>query len=124
VLPWREDTEVDEMRRFDVGIMPLPDEPWARGKCGFKLIQYMACSLPVVASPVGVNAEIVQDGVNGSLATTTAEWVQALQALRADLGMRQRMGVAGRRRVEERYCLGVTEGMVVEVVTGLVGHGG
>jgi glycosyltransferase involved in cell wall biosynthesis len=116
VLPWREDTEVDEMRRFDVGIMPLLDEPWARGKCGFKLIQYMACGLPVVASPVGVNAEIVEDGVNGSLATTTANWVQSLKALRADVEMRKRMGVAGRRRVEERYCLGVAAPKLVALL--------
>jgi glycosyltransferase involved in cell wall biosynthesis len=118
VLPWREDTEVDEMRRFDVGIMPLPDEPWARGKCGFKLIQYMACGLPVVASPVGVNAEIVDDGVNGFLATTSANWVQALEALRADVELRLRMGAAGRKRVADGYCLAVTAGLVVGVIRG------
>lgn len=119
VLPWREETEVDEMRRFDVGIMPLPDEPWARGKCGFKLIQYMACGLPVVASPVGVNAEIVEPGVNGLLASTIAEWVQALEALRADVELRQRLGQAGRKRVEERYCLAVTAEKVVGVIRGV-----
>lgn len=116
VLPWREDTEVDEIRRFDVGIMPLPDEPWARGKCGFKLIQYMACGLPVVASPVGVNSEIVENGVNGSLATTTADWVQALEALRSDVDLRQRMGIAGRKRVEVSYCLGVTAPRLVSLL--------
>ena len=107
------------MRRFDVGIMPLPAEPWARGKCGFKLIQYMACGLPVVASPVGVNAEIVEPGVNGLLASTIAEWVQALEALRADVELRQRLGQAGRKRVEERYCLAVTAEKVVGVIRGV-----
>lgn len=118
VLPWREDTEVNEMRRFDVGIMPLPDEPWARGKCGFKLIQYMACGLPVVASPVGVNTEIVAPGVNGLLASTIDDWVQAMEALRADVEMQRRLGAAGRKRVEERYCLAVTAEKVVGVIRG------
>lgn len=107
-VAWKDDTEVDEIRRFDVGIMPLPDEPWTRGKCGFKLIQYMACGLPVVASPVGVNAEIVSDDVNGFLATTTHEWVQALLRLKDDRALRQRMGQEGRKRIEEKYCLQVT----------------
>ena len=108
VLPWDEASEVDELKRFDVGIMPLPDEPWERGKCGFKLIQYMACGLPVVASPVGVNREIVEQGVNGYLAETPAEWIQALNALLRDAGLRQRMGMAGRKRVEQKYSLQVT----------------
>lgn len=108
VIPWQEDTEVDEIRRFDVGIMPLPDEPWARGKCGFKLIQYMGCGVPVVASPVGVNAEIVSAGVNGHLATTTGEWVDALRQLQTDHVACLRMGAAGRERVEQGYCLQVT----------------
>lgn len=105
IIPWQEETEVDEIHRFDIGIMPLPDEPWARGKCGFKLIQYMACSLPVVASPVGVNTEIVDVGINGRLATSHGEWIKALQDLQQDKAARQRMGEAGRLKVEQRYCL-------------------
>jgi len=108
VLPWNEATEVDELKRFDVGMMPLPDEPWERGKCGFKLIQYMACGLPVVASPVGVNRDIVEQGVNGYLAETTGDWVQALNALLLDGDLRKRMGQAGRKRVEQVYSLQVT----------------
>lgn len=124
VIPWREDAEVDEIRRFDVGIMPLPDEPWARGKCGFKLIQYMACGLPVVASPVGVNAEIVEAETSGFLATTQREWVNALERLRAEPDLRQRMGEAGRRRVEARYCLGVTAPRVLALLRSVSGRGG
>ena len=108
VVAWREETEVEEIRGFDVGVMPLPDEPWARGKCGFKLVQYMACGLPVVASPVGVNAEIVEEGVNGFLARDGAEWVAALERLKENAAFGKRLGKAGRRKVEERYCLQVT----------------
>ncbi len=106
--PWREATEVNELQQFDVGIMPLPDEPFERGKCGYKLIQYMACGLPVVASPVGVNRQIVEHGVNGFLANTPDEWVAALSALRDDPALRRQMGAAGRAKVETQYSLQVT----------------
>jgi glycosyltransferase involved in cell wall biosynthesis len=116
VLPWNEATEVDMLHQFDVGIMPLPNEPWERGKCGFKLIQYMACGLPVVASPVGVNTEIVEHGVNGFLAETTDEWVQALRTLLLEAELRQRMGQAGRKKVEERYSLQVIGPRLAELI--------
>ena len=107
-IPWCEQTEVDAIHSFDIGIMPLVDEAFERGKCGYKLIQYMACGLPVVASLVGVNRQIVEHGVNGFLAETPAEWEQALQTLLADAGLRQRMGQAGRQKVERQYCVQVT----------------
>lgn len=121
VLSWNEATEVAALQQFDVGIMPLPDEPWARGKCGFKLVQYMACGLPVVASPVGVNREIVEQGVNGFLSTTLEEWVQALHALSDDGGLRSRMSEAGRRKVEERYSLQVTGPRLVALLQSVIG---
>ena len=102
---WSEETEVARIQEMDIGIMPLTDTPWARGKCGYKLIQYMACGLPVVASPVGVNAEIVEHGVNGFLANTPAEWLEALVTLLRDPDLRHRMGAAGRRKVEAEYSL-------------------
>lgn len=105
---WSEDTEVSAIQQFDAGIMPLPDAPWERGKCGYKLIQYMACRLPVVASPVGVNREIVEDGVNGFLAATPDEWVIALKQLRDHEELRQSMGMAGRKKVEAEYNIQVT----------------
>ncbi len=108
VRTWSEDTEVLEIQAFDVGIMPLPDTPWERGKCGFKLIQYMACGLPVVASPIGVNRQIVSHGTSGFLATDKDEWVRALRTLRDDTQLRHAMGMAGRRKVESDYCLQVT----------------
>lgn len=105
ILPWSETTEVAQIRGMDIGIMPLNDTPWARGKCGYKLIQYMACGLPVVASPVGVNAQIVEHGVNGFLANTEAEWTDALATLLHDPALRNRMGAEGRRKVERQFSL-------------------
>lgn len=107
-IPWSEPTEVASIASFDIGIMPLLDGAFERGKCGYKLIQYMACGLPVVASPVGVNRQIVEHGVNGFLAETLEQWEQALQTLLADANLRQRMGQAGRQKVEREYCIQVT----------------
>lgn len=105
LVEWSEEREVEEVRAMDIGVMPLPDDIWARGKCGLKLVQYMACALPVVASPVGVNSEIVSPGENGFLATSEAEWRDALVPLIDDPELRQRFGAAGRRRVEESYSV-------------------
>jgi glycosyltransferase involved in cell wall biosynthesis len=105
---WSSATEARQLSQLDVGIMPLPDEPFERGKCGYKLIQYMAAGLPVVASPVGVNKEIVRHGENGFLAETAAEWRNALALLKQDPLLRRRMGVAGREAVQRHYCLQVT----------------
>ena len=104
-LPWSEETEVAAIKGMDIGLMPLPNTPWTRGKCGYKLIQYMACGLPVVASPVGVNKEIVEHGVNGFLAESDDEWRKAIGALISDPSLRHRMGAAGRQKVENDYSL-------------------
>jgi len=106
-LDWSEDTEVESIHTLDIGIMPLPDSAFAKGKCGYKLIQYMACGLPVVASPVGVNSLLVDHGRNGYLAETNADWVEALSALLSNRKLREEMGVQGRRLVERRYSLQV-----------------
>jgi glycosyltransferase involved in cell wall biosynthesis len=119
-VDWYEHTEVEEIRRFDIGIMPLPDEPWARGKNGGKLIQYMACGKPVVASPVGVNADIVQENVNGFLASTDGAWFDALSALLSNPELRQSMGRYGRRLVEEKYCLQVTAPKLLDLMKQVV----
>ena len=104
--PWSEETEVESVQQFDIGIMPLVDSPWERGKCGYKLIQYMACGVPVVASPVGVNREIVVSDKNGLFADSAGEWDKALRTLlNADPDVRKRMGGAGRARVVEWYSV-------------------
>ena len=116
IKTWNEATEVEEMQQFDVGIMPLPDSPWERGKCGFKLIQYMACIRPVIGSPVGVNSKLIEPNINGFQATSMKEWVQAFQILKNDRYLRQRMGEAGRAKVEKQYCLQVREGQLAKLL--------
>jgi len=104
-MEWSEVGEVGMIQSFDVGIMPLPDSPWERGKCGYKLIQYMACGKPVVASPVGVNQKIVGHGINGFLAGDEEEWVGYLLRLIEDPLLRTEMGKKGRARVEAEFSL-------------------
>lgn len=107
-VSWSEETETKEIQKFDVGIMPLPDNAWERGKCGFKLIQYMACGKPVIGSPVGVNRKIIKHGFNGYQARNIDEWIWAINKLKNDPKLRQKMGKAGREIVEKNYCLQVT----------------
>ncbi|MCK0171436.1 glycosyltransferase family 4 protein [Aliiroseovarius sp. S1123] len=123
ILPWTEETEVSLIQSMDIGVMPLPNTDWARGKCGYKLIQYMACGLPVVASPVGVNSEIVEHGVNGFLAETDPEWRSAIETLLADGELRRRMGAAGRRKVEEHYSLQVWGPRVAQMLRSVADEG-
>ncbi len=108
--PWAEATEAAEIATSDIGISWIPDDPWSRGKCGLKVLQYMAAGLPVVANPVGVHPEMVRHGVNGFLAETPAEWVQAIGALAADPALRRRLGAAGRQRVEQDYSVAAGAG--------------
>ena len=121
VKPWAEATEVEEIRQFDVGIMPLIDSPFERGKSGFKLIQYMACARPVIGSPVGVNREIITDGENGFWATSADEWIHALERLWGDQDLCRRQGEAGRRQVEERYSLQVTAPKLARLLRSVTG---
>lgn len=101
---WVLEKEVDLIQQFDVGVMPLPDIPWTRGKCAYKLIQCMACGIPVIASPVGANVDVVSTGC-GLLARSADEWLAAFCHLAADPELRRRMGAAGRQRVEQHYSL-------------------
>ncbi len=105
MIPWTEAGEVEAILQMDIGIMCLPDNEWERGKCAYKLIQYMACGLPVVASPVGMNVEVVRNGENGFLAAGSAEWKEALLTLVRDAGMRKRLGEKGFELVQERFTL-------------------
>jgi glycosyltransferase involved in cell wall biosynthesis len=120
---WSEASEASDLAGFDVGVMPLLDRPFERGKCGFKLIQYMAAGLPVVASPVGVNTEIVSHGVNGFLAGDAVAWEQALASLRDDPALCRQMGARGRAAVEDEYCLQVTAPRLVALLERAVRNG-
>ncbi|HEX8915069.1 MAG TPA: glycosyltransferase family 4 protein [Humisphaera sp.] len=104
--PWSADTEAASLAAGDVGIAPTPTDPWTLGKCGFKIVQYMAAGLPVVASPVGANAELVRHGETGFLPTSDAEWADAIERLATDAALRERMGRAGRERVERELNVG------------------
>jgi glycosyltransferase involved in cell wall biosynthesis len=121
--PWSLAGEVELFNTCDIGVYPLPDDDWARGKCGFKAIQFMACGVPVVASPVGVNRDIIEDGVNGFLAATAADWHGKLARLVSDASLRQRMAAAARRTIQERYSLDVNAPRVAGVMRHVVQRG-
>lgn len=103
--PWRKETEIADLLCFHVGLMPLEDDKWAQGKCAFKALQYMALGEPALVSPVGMNTEVVTDGVNGNICTTPTDWEAALRRLLLDPGLRNRMGQAARQTVEARYSV-------------------
>ena len=113
---WTMETEIAGFDGMGVGLMPLDDTPWARGKCAFKAIQYMALGIPAVASPVGMNAEVIQHGESGFLAHGGRDWVEALDGLLSDPELAKRVGESGRRRVEERYSLRVVSRRLVEIL--------
>jgi glycosyltransferase involved in cell wall biosynthesis len=104
---WEERNEVESIQSMDVGIMPLDDTPWARGKCSLKMLQYMACGLPVVVSPVGMNAEVLAMENLGIAASTESQWTDALIALLERKDMRSQMGSTGRKIIEERFSIDV-----------------
>ena len=104
-IPWNRDTEISDLLQFDIGIMPLPDDEWSQGKCGFKALQYLALEFPAVASPVGVNTTIIQHGVNGFLCDTPQEWEEALRKLIEDPILRDAMGKNGRETVLKNYSV-------------------
>lgn len=102
---WNKDTEIEDLSAFDIGIMPLPDDEWAKGKCGFKGLQYMALEIPTIMSPVGVNAEIITDNVNGFLAYSDKDWIEKLSQLIESKELREKIGKAGRKTVEAIYSI-------------------
>lgn len=102
-IPWNAETENRDLNKIDIGLMPLPDDPWAQGKCGMKALLYMAAGKATIASPIGVNAEIIEHGKSGFLANTDQEWFDSIDSLIADDALRQRIGQAGREKVVNKY---------------------
>lgn len=103
VVPWRSQTEAQDLAKADIGVMPLPDDPWSRGKCGCKALQYMGLGIPAVCSPVGMNVDLISDGDNGFLANSAEEWITKLTLLLRSPQLRGKLGLAGRKTVEERF---------------------
>jgi glycosyltransferase involved in cell wall biosynthesis len=118
---WRLSQEVEHFAGLDVGILPLTDGPWARGKCAFKAVQYMACGIPTVASPVGENLNLIHEGENGLFAATTDEWVEKISAVLEDDSLRERITRAARRTVMERYNLDVLAPELVAFLRSILG---
>jgi glycosyltransferase involved in cell wall biosynthesis len=114
--PWSAETEVADLAELDVGIMPMPDEEWALGKCALKALQYMALGVPTVASAIGANREVIENGVNGFLASSAQEWVECIGGLAANPELRHGIGRAGRRTVEERFSMRRSAAAMAEVL--------
>lgn len=102
---WSKETELSDLREVDIGLMPLPDNPWSQGKCGLKLIQYLALGIPAIATPIGVNAQIVEDGKSGYLCTKDDEWYESIRKLVRDADLRRTMGEAGRLHVLNHFSV-------------------
>lgn len=115
--PWGLDREVHDVQSFDIGLMPMPDDPWARGKCGFKAVQYLAVGIPAVCSPVGAAPEIVRHGREGLLANDAEDWERSLHALLTDTKLRRRLGAAGRARAERCYSVRANAPRLAELLT-------
>jgi glycosyltransferase involved in cell wall biosynthesis len=119
-VPWSPSREVEALHRMDVGIMPLSDDGWARGKCSFKLLQYMAAGLPCVVTPIGMNAEILQQGPCGLAAATEDEWVEAVRFFHDDAEARRRYGGVGRAIAQQSYDVPIIARRLAELFTALI----
>jgi glycosyltransferase involved in cell wall biosynthesis len=121
-IPWRAETEVADLRAIDIGIMPLPDDEWTRGKCGMKALQYMALGIPTVCSPIGVNSTIIRDNENGLLAATENQWISQLTNLLHSPSLRERLGNAGRATIEAEYSMSINAPRVYQIFNSFIQH--
>jgi glycosyltransferase involved in cell wall biosynthesis len=115
-VPWSAHSELAHLSEFDIGLMPLPDDQWSRGKCGLKALQCMALGIPVIVSPVGVNSQIVVDGHNGFLASTESEWVEKMSRLLGDAVLRRRFASEGRKTIERHYSAEIQAPLFLKVL--------
>lgn len=119
---WSPETEISDLARFDIGIMPMPDDQWSRGKCSMKALLYMAMGIPTICSAVGMNREVIQHGENGFLASTNEEWLNCLNALINDTALRRRLGAAGRQTIEAQYSMRHCAVQFANVIRETVAH--
>lgn len=117
---WRSHTELEDLSAIDIGVMPLPDDNWSKGKCGLKALQFMALGIPTVCSPVGVNTDIIHDNVNGLIASSEEEWIEKLGLLVRSRELRERLGRQGRQTVEQNYSAKAQAPRVYEVLESVV----
>ena len=119
-INWSYESEIDELQRLDIGVMPLFNDLWSEGKCGFKIIQYLGVGVPAVCTPVGINREVIEDGVNGFWAVTNEQWVEKLSLLIEDPALRVKMGRAGREKIMERYTVQKCAPMLIQWMKSVV----
>ncbi|MBT5188079.1 MAG: glycosyltransferase [Kordiimonadaceae bacterium] len=120
-IPWQESTEVEDLRRMDIGVYPLPDEQWVYGKSGLKALQYMALGIPTVATAVGANFRVVEDQVSGFLVDSDGEWRKRLEELLCDSELRIRIGLKARERVEKYYSIRANEPVYLNIFKNVYG---
>jgi glycosyltransferase involved in cell wall biosynthesis len=113
-IPWSYEREIDDLMSLDIGVMPLFDDLWSQGKCGFKIVQYLGVGVPVVCTPVGINRDVIEDGVNGFWAMTKDEWIERLSMLVENASARAKMGKEGRRKIMDQYSVQVCAPKLVE----------
>ena len=118
--PWKLEDENADLISFDIGVMPLNDDLWSRGKCGLKIVQYLSVGLPVVCTPVGINSDIIQNGENGFWAANDQQWIDRLSTLIQNPDLRYQMGLKGIKTVEKEYALGVTSEKFFHILQRLI----
>ena len=114
-IKWSEATEIEDLLQMDIGIMPLYADAWSEGKCGFKLIQYLSLGMPAIASPVGINKTIIEDGKNGFLCESESEWYEALKQLMTDASLRADLGLVGRQKMKAQYSIQANTGVFLSL---------
>jgi glycosyltransferase involved in cell wall biosynthesis len=119
-IDWKESYEISTLQRFDIGVYPLPDEEWVYGKSGLKAIQYMALGIPTIATAIGANYRVIENGVSGFLVNTEEEWVDALRKLIDDAVLRKSIGMAGRKRVEDLFSIKANKKKYLDILNGVV----
>ena len=119
-IKWVEETEVSDLQRIDIGIYPLPDEEWVLGKSGLKALQYMALGIPTIASAIGANYRVIEDGISGTLVTSDEEWKKALETYLLDPELRKNHGLSARSRVEELYSVKANEPRYLKVINDVI----